>query len=102
MWIFKISNGYRKGEIYLSKVDSRYDNIYVNDKHMNKYVKYCLDNEIILDKGDINIVEDGGSWHSTTYDQPDRWCPNLQPILTDEVKLVLEREIKLGELCING
>jgi hypothetical protein len=93
-------SSYWIGEIFMSIDEPKNKNLQeflispVSDE-----ILYCLDNGIVLEKGtDFEFVDVGGKWMETTYDQPDRYEPNLQPVLTEKIMKTIHRDQKIGNL----
>jgi len=103
-WKFAISNGpYRKGSIIMKRTDGDprfgYEPIYIDRNRPTILMSYCLENNIeIIEDVDFIFKDIGGKWRETTYDQPDRYEPNNQPVFTEEFMKSTIRDMEIKKL----
>lgn len=103
-WKFAISNSlYRTGSIIMKRTEGNprfgYEPIYIDRDKPTILMSYCLENNIEITEGIDFIFKDmGGKWVETTYDQPDRYISNNQPVFTEEFVKSLIRDIKIKKL----
>lgn len=81
------------------KISDLRDPIRIDRKEPSTLMSYCLENNIEIVEGIDFIFKDmGGKWIETTYDQPDRYVPNNQPVFTEKFVKSAIRDIKIKKL----
>lgn len=76
-----------------------YEPIYLDTNKIGICVSYCMDNDIEVTEGtDFEFHDCGGKWRETTYDQPDRYDPNNQPVFKEEFLKSVIRDLQIKNI----
>lgn len=75
---------------------TNYYKYYFNE--VDDIIIYCFNNNITIDKLDYELILVGGHYINTTYDQPDSYIKTYAPLLNDNFKKRIKREINIINL----